>query len=172
MMEVVEQGAPLKQAERALILLHGRGGTAQNILSLADAFCDEPFYVVAPQGPNQSWYPHSFMAEGNEPFLTDSIALVKEWIDHVATHIPSERIYLMGFEGACLALEVSARFAAPYGAVIVFTGGLIGPRIDETHYRGNFNKTKIFIGTSEHDPHVPLARVEESKAVLQNSAQM
>lgn len=163
-------GRPLKEATNALILLHGRGGSAKDMLSLADAFCDDSFYIAAPQAPTGSWYPYSFMAneESNEPFLSSSLTMVKQLIDSIAARIPYNRIYLMGFsQGACLALESAARYAAPYKGVVAFSGGLIGPKIDESKYQGKLDGTKVFIGISEQDPHVPLKRAQESKRVLQ-----
>lgn len=168
--EIIEEGPTLDKAASALILLHGRGGRAQSMLGLAHEFCDESFYIVAPQAPNGSWYPHSFMADeaSNQPFLSSSIALVKNLIDLIAVHLSHNQIYLMGFsQGACLALETSARFAESYGAVIAFSGGLIGSEINNAHYRGDFNKAKIFIGISEEDPHIPLVRAKDSQHTLE-----
>lgn len=168
--QVVDQGRPLKQAAKALILLHGRGSTALDILSLADLFADESFYIAAPQASRQSWYPHSFMEEEaqNEPWLTSAIETVKKLIEDIAIHIPKDQIYLMGFsQGACLALETSARYATKYGGIVAFTGGLIGKTLDEKKYQGNFAGTKVFIGTSDQDPHVPLVRSEQSKTLIE-----
>jgi phospholipase/carboxylesterase len=138
---------------------------------LADEFCDDTFYITAPQAPHQSWYPYSFMAPeaSNEPYLRNSVETIKELIDRISAHIPHDRIYLMGFsQGACLALETTARMARPFGGVIAFTGGLIGQTLDERKYKGDFQGTQIFIGTSEHDPHIPLDRVQQSKTLLEN----
>ena len=167
--EIIQQGQPLDKASKALILLHGRGGTAYDILGLANEFCDDTFYIAAPQATNRSWYPYSFMEEEqlNEPWLSSSIETVKRLIDETAKSIPKSHIYLMGFsQGACLTLEVSCRFAAKYGGVVAFTGGLIGQTIDETKYSGNFEGTKVFIGNSDQDPHVPLRRSEQSKQLM------
>lgn len=168
--EILEKGAPLNKGSKALILLHGRGGTAQNILSLADTFCDQHFYIAAPQAPNRTWYPQSFMAEEkfNEPYLSSSLEMIKNLIDETARYIPLDQIYIMGFsQGACLSLEVSTRFATRYGGVIAFSGGLIGNTIHENKYHGNFEGTKVFIGNSDQDPHVPLSRSEQSKKLME-----
>ncbi|PJD95935.1 MAG: phospholipase [Parachlamydia sp.] len=168
--QIVDQGKPLKQAAKALILLHGRGSTARDILSLADMFADDSFYIAAPQASRQSWYPYSFMEEEaqNEPWLTSAIETVKKLIEEIATHIPKDQIYLMGFsQGACLALETSARYATNYGGIVAFTGGLIGKTLDEKKYQGNFAETRVFIGTSDQDPHVPLVRSEQSKTLME-----
>lgn len=168
--KIIEQGAEIKKASNALLALHGRGGSAFDILRLAHEFCDDTFYLAAPQAVNNSWYPYSFMAEEktNEPWLTSAVENVKKLIDETSKYIPKSQIYIMGFsQGACLALEVSARYADKYGGVIAFTGGLIGQTLNEKKYRGDFKKTKVFIGNSDIDPHVPLSRSEESKKIME-----
>lgn len=168
--EVVYKGPMITKASKALILLHGRGASARGILGLADRICDESFYIAAPQAPNSTWYPYSFMEEEelNEPYLSSSVEMIKSLIDETAKTLPLDQIYLMGFsQGACLALEVSTRFAAKYGGVVAFTGGLIGREIDEKKYHGNFEGTKVFIGNSDQDPHVPVARTEQSKILME-----
>ena len=168
--EILHKGAIITKASKAIILLHGRGGTARSILTLAERLCDEHFYIAAPQASNSSWYPYSFMAEEklNEPFLTSSVQAVQQLIDQTAKHIPKDQLFLMGFsQGACLALEVATRFATKYGGIIAFTGGLIGSTIDESKYQGNFEGTKVFLSNGEQDPHVPLTRSKQSKEVME-----
>ncbi len=168
--EVLHQGPPISKASKALIILHGRGGTAQGIMNLADSFSTPQLYIAAPQASHQTWYPHSFMIEENlnEPYLSSSVEVVKRLIDTISASIPLSQTYLMGFsQGACLALEVAARFATKYGGVIAFTGGLIGSVINKKKYHGDFKGTPIFIGTSDQDPHVPLERAQESKIFLE-----
>ncbi len=168
--DVLYQGQLVTKASKALILLHGRGGTAKGILSIADKLCDEQFYVAAPQAPNNVWYPNSFMAdeESNEPYLSSSIENIRNLINETAKHIPKHRIYIAGFsQGACLTLEVTARFASKYGGVIAFTGGLIGKTINEVKYQGDFEGTKVFISNGDHDPHIPLERSEQSKDLME-----
>ncbi|MBA2728326.1 MAG: dienelactone hydrolase family protein, partial [Parachlamydiaceae bacterium] len=146
-----------------------RGGSAQDILKLAQEFCDETFFLAAPGATNNSWYPYSFMVEEskNEPWLSSAVENVKKLIDDISINIPTEQIYILGFsQGACLALETTARFPAKYGGVIAFTGGLIGETLNESKYKGDFAGTKIFIGTSDQDPHVPLSRAEASRDLL------
>lgn len=168
-LEVLHHGKMVTKATKALILLHGRGGTAQGILNLADHFCDPDFYIAVPQAPNNTWYPYSFLVEEarNEPFLSASVEGVYRIIEETVAHIPKEKIYIMGFsQGACLALEISARHAYKYGGVVAFTGGLIGSTINENKYYGNFEGTKVFIGNSDTDPHVPLSRSEQSRDLM------
>lgn len=154
--------------KNALILLHGRGATPEDILTLAPSFADDSFYIAAPEAPHNSWYPYSFMAEDhlNEPCLSNAIECIKRLIDETA--LPSNRIYIVGFsQGACLALEVAARFATQYGGIAAFSGGLIGHTLNPAKYQGDFKGTKVFMGVSDVDPHVPLERAEASKEVLE-----
>jgi phospholipase/carboxylesterase len=166
---ILEKGRPLHHAEKAIILLHGRGGSAHDIITLADQFCDSSFYIAAPQAMNDTWYPYSFLASinQNEPWLSSAISVVNKLIDETAKVVGVENIYLLGFsQGACLTLEVAARNARPFAGIAAFTGGLIGDKLSGKSYNGNFEGCKIFIGNSDMDPHVPLIRSDESKAIL------
>ncbi|HSX04557.1 MAG TPA: dienelactone hydrolase family protein [Rhabdochlamydiaceae bacterium] len=168
--DISEKGQPLNKAAKALILLHGRGSNALDIMELANEFCDASFYIAAPQATKNRWYPKDFMAEErlNEPWLSSALDVVKRLIDETAEYIPTDKIYLMGFsQGACLALETASRFATKYGGIVAFSGGLIGKTIDEKKYGGDFQGTKVFIGVSEKDPHIPLIRVKESKKLME-----
>lgn len=168
--EVLHQGSLITKASKALILLHGRGGTARSILSIADQLCGSDFYIAAPQATNNTWYPHSFMDEEklNEPYLSLSINGIKNLVDQTAEHIPKHQIFIAGFsQGACLALEISSRFAAKYGGIVAFTGGLIGAKIDDRKYQGDFRRTKVFISNGDQDPFVPLIRSEQSKELME-----
>lgn len=168
--EILHQGPSITQASKALILLHGRGGTARNILGLANRICDNNFYITVPQATHNTWYPYSFMEEEerNEPYLSLSVKEIKDLIDQTAKYIPKQRIFIAGFsQGACLALEVSTRFAEKYGGIVAFTGGLIGKTINESKYQGNFLGTKVFISDGDYDPHVPLVRAVQSKELME-----
>jgi len=161
---------PLDKASKALILLHGRGSSTQDIMRLAPELCDDDFFIAAPNAKDNTWYPNSFMADEktNEPWLSSSIGVVKGLIDHISEHISHDKIFLVGFsQGACLVLETSSRYAMKYGGVVAFTGGLIGNTVDVKKYNGDFKGTKVFIGNSDRDPHVPVVRSEQSKAVME-----
>jgi phospholipase/carboxylesterase len=170
--QILTAGTPLDKAKGALILLHGRGGTAENIISLAGEFNINELAIVAPQASNQSWYPYSFMmpVAQNQPALDSALQIIGELVDDlIAKGIPTEQIYFAGFsQGACLTLEYVARNAKRFGGVIAFTGGLIGKELTTENYKGDFNNTPILITTGDPDPHVPLSRVEESAAILKN----
>jgi phospholipase/carboxylesterase len=168
---IITAGKPLKEAGKALILIHGRGAGADDILSLAAHLNVTGFALFAPQATNSTWYPHSFLvpAEQNQPWLGSALVLVKDLIQDIKEQgIASENIYLLGFsQGACLALEFTARFATRYGGVVALTGGLIGKNIDRTNYSGDFKGTPVFIGAGNRDPHVPLERINESARILE-----
>lgn len=166
---IFQRGQPIEKAKKALILLHGRGGSANDILSLAEYFCDDSFYIVAPQAPGNTWYPNSFNDEEklNEPKLSQSIEIIKNVINKTSKHIPKSQIYLMGFsQGASLSLEISSRDATKYGGIVAFSGALIGSKTDPNKYKGNFDRTKVFIGISERDPFIPLIRAQEAKELM------
>lgn len=164
-------GKSLKEAEKVLIMVHGRGASAQDIIGLASHLNVADYALLAPQATNHTWYPYSFMAkpEQNEPSLSSALKVLKEVVDDVTKQgIATENIYFLGFsQGACLTLEFVARNATKYGGVAAFTGGLIGDKINRSNYSGNFNGTPIFIGTGNPDPHVPVERVKESASILE-----
>lgn len=167
---VAQFGAPLSRAKGAMIMLHGRGAGAENILSLAEVFAQPDFAYFAPQAAGRTWYPQSFLAplEQNEPHLSSALAAIGDLFDMLAAeNFPPSRVALLGFsQGACLSLEYAARFAQRYGAVMALTGGLIGPEETPRDYKGSLEGTPIFIGCSDVDFHVPLARVKESTKIL------
>jgi predicted esterase len=146
-------------------LLHGRGASAEDILSLADRFSATDIAYVAPQATGSTWYPYSFLAPiaQNEPWLGSALRVLAGLVEDLDQQgIRAERLVMMGFsQGACLTLEFAARHARRYAAVAAFTGGLIGPAGTSWDYPGDFAGTPVFIGSSDVDPHVPLERVQE-----------
>lgn len=165
-------GKSLKEAEKALIMLHGRGADARDILSVASHLNVSEYALLAPEATNNTWYPNSFMAKTkeNEPWLSSALDLVKEVVDEVkAEGISADNIYFLGFsQGACLTLEFVARHAQKYGGVVALTGGLIGDEINRENYSGDFEGTTFFLGTGNPDPHVPVERVRESAKIVES----
>lgn len=163
-------GKELMSTSKVLILLHGRGGTAEDILSLSSNLNVKDFTLFAPQATNNSWYPYSFLAppSKNEPWLSSALKILKELLGEISSKgIPTENIYFSGFsQGACLTLEFVTRNANKYGGIASFTGGLIGDKIYKENYKGDFAGTPIFIGTSNPDPHVPVERVYATTKIL------
>ena len=163
-------GVPLDQAKRVLIMTHGRGASAQSILSLASELAVDGFALAAPQATGNTWYPYSFLAPEaqNEPGLSSGLAVLKKLLDTVkAAGISSENVYFLGFsQGACLTSEFVARHAQPFGGVFILSGGVIGDSVKTERYTGNFAGTPIFLGCSDVDAHVPKDRVQDSSEVF------
>ncbi len=164
-------GAPLDEARALVLLAHGRGGTAENILELARDLGRDDIAYLAPQAAGFTWYPLSFLApvEQNEPGLSSALKTLGTVLtDAERAGISSERQLLLGFsQGACLILELAARRPCRYGGVVGFTGGLVGPPGTSRDYPGSLDGTPVFLGSSDPDPHVPWARVEETARVLE-----
>ena len=170
--KVVTAGKNIDETDKVLILIHGRGGSAEDILSLAAHLNTKDYALLAPQATNNTWYPTSFLAAPlvNEPWLSSALQIIDEVVaDVVSKGILKENIFLGGFsQGACLTLEYVTRNAGKYGVVVAFTGGLIGDKIYSENYSGDFDGTPIFIGTSDPDPHVPVSRVNETTGILKS----
>jgi len=150
-----------------MILVHGRGASAEDMLGLARELPFDDVSYLAPQAAGHTWYPHSFLAplDANEPGLGSALRVVSRLIDSL--NVESPRIALLGFsQGACLALEYAARHARRYAGVFGLSGGLIGPPGTPRDYEGSFNGTPVLLGCSDVDPHIPLERVRESADVF------
>lgn len=169
--KVITAGRPVAETGKVIIFIHGRGASAESILSLSDYLDVTDFSLYAPQVTNNSWYPYSFMApvEQNQPALDSALAILKDLVDSiVAQGISSKNVYLLGFsQGACLTAEFATRNAQQYGGLIIFTGGLIGQQINTSLYTGDFAGTPVLITTGDPDPHVPVGRVNETLKILE-----
>ncbi len=165
-------GQPLAQAKRVLIMTHGRGASAQSILSLAAELNVENTALVAPQATGNTWYPYSFLApeNQNEPGLSAGLQVLSQLVEDIKRQgFDSRQIYLLGFsQGACLTAEFAARNAQPLGGVFILSGGVIGDSIKAERYSGDFDGTPLFLGCSDVDSHVPLHRVQDSTEVFKN----
>lgn len=163
-------GPTPEHATATIILLHGRGASADDMLGLYEALHLPAFAAVIPQADSNTWYPQSFLAplEANQPYLDAALHSVEQIVSGLLSkNISSSRIALLGFsQGACLATEYAARFPRRYGAIIGFTGGLIGPPGTPRNYPGSLQGTPVFLGSSDPDPHVPFVRVQETESVL------
>jgi predicted esterase len=167
---VLKSGAALSAANAAMIMIHGRGAGAADVLGLAEFFARPEIAYLAPEAAGGTWYPNSFLApvERNEPGRSSGLGVIAALLGELAgAGLPAERVALLGFsQGACLALEFAARNPRRYGAVMGLSGGLIGATIDPADYSGSLAGTPVFIGCSDVDPHVPLARVRASAAIM------
>ncbi len=169
--QVLASGEPIDRAKAAMVMVHGRGATAENILELAFELKQPDFVYLAPQAAGNSWYPNSFLAPiaSNEPGISSGLASIANILAQVEeAAIPLERTMILGFsQGACLALEFVARNARRYGGVVGLSGGLIGPDGTPRDYAGSLAGTPVFLGCSDIDPHIPRERVEQSAEVLE-----
>lgn len=168
--QILQAGAPINEARIVAILLHGRGASAHDILTLSAEFSARDVAYLAPQAAGNTWYPYSFLMpiEQNEPSLSSALTVIQELLASLAQKgFPPNRVALMGFsQGACLALEFAARHAQRYAAIAGFSGGLIGPPGVARNYSGSFDGTPVFMGCSDVDPHIPVERVHESAEVF------
>ena len=164
-------GAPLRVADAALVLLHGRGSTARDVLGLTERFHRHGVAYVAPQARYNRWYPRSFLApvESNETHLSSALAAVDAAVAGVVEGgVPLDHVVVCGFsQGACLAAEYVARNSRRYGGLVVLSGGLVGPEGVTFEYGGDLAGTPVFLGCSDVDPYVPVERVHESTAVFE-----
>jgi predicted esterase len=167
---VLEAGEQLSKARAAMILVHGRGASAADIMTLGAELMQPGFAYLAPQAAGNTWYPYPFTApmESNEPYLSSALEVLATVLTSVEVTIPAERVVLLGFsQGACLTLEFAARHARRYGGVVGLSGGLIGPDGTPRDYPGDFAGTPTFLGCSDIDPHIPKERVIASGDVFE-----
>jgi predicted esterase len=167
---VVHRGAVWTKARLAVILLHGRGGSPEDMQELAAEWDVPDVAYLAPAAADHTWYPESFLApiDRNEPWLTSALRTVGRLLGEIEQlGVPAERVVLLGFsQGGCLALEFAARHAQRYHAVVGLSAGLIGPPGTPRAYEGSLGGTPVFLGCSDIDPHIPLPRVHESAEVF------
>lgn len=168
---VLQAGADPAEAQAAMIMLHGRGADAADIIALSQIIGGTEILYLAPEAAGHSWYPYSFLApiEDNEPGRTSALGVVTGLIAEIGNTrgIAPNRIALLGFsQGACLALEYAARHPRRYGAIFALSGGLIGETVALQEYSGSLAGTPVFVGCSDSDPHIPLDRVKQSAEII------
>ena len=171
---VLVAGAPLAEAAGALVLLHGRGGSAQDMLALARDLSSpegsQRLALLVPEAAGRQWYPYSLLekVERNRPHLNSALALVKRVMERIAAaNLGPERVVLLGFsQGASVVLEFAARNARRYGGLVALSGALLGPEGTPRDYAGSLAGTPLFLGCGDSDPHLPKRRVDETAAVF------
>lgn len=169
---VLSLGAPFQDARQVMILLHGRGANAEEILSLAAELDAPDTHFLAPQADQYRWYPYSFLSplERNEPELSYALERVDTLVNQVLKSGKRlDQIILAGFsQGACLASEYVVRNPRRYGGLIVLSGGWIGPQTMQRSAIADLEGMPVFIGCSDIDQHIPLSRVEETTRLLES----
>src|SRR2546425_2507237 len=167
---VLSAGESLERARAAMILVHGRGASAADIMTVAGEVMYPGVAYLAPQAAGSAWYPYPFTAplDANEPYLSSALQVLSSLVSKVETTVPAGRLVLLGFsQGACLTLEFAARNARRYGGVVGLGGGLIGPDGTPRDYPGSFDGTPAFLGCSDVDPHIRKDRVIEAAEVFE-----
>ena len=169
---ILRAGTRISEADAALILLHGRGGSATDILGLGEVLAPPNWALFAPEAAQHTWYPRSFLAQRqqNEPWLSSALDKVKQAVDEALTGGQAlSRVFIAGFsQGACLATEFVGRNPTRYGGLVAFTGGLIGPLEEPIQLSGDLAGTPILLSGGDPDPHVPWTRIEESAQLLRD----
>ena len=169
--QVATAGVNLDEAEMVMILIHGRGASAESMLLFAREFDRDDIHYRALQAKGHTWYPRSFMApkKMNEPGITSGLQAIYDVISEVnKAGIANDKIILLGFsQGACLTTEFAARHPQRFGAVVGFSGGLIGEEVDKENYSGSMAQTPVFLGCSDRDPHIPQERVDETEQIFE-----
>ena len=167
---ILQHGPEPSAARLTMIMVHGRGASAEDMLSLAAELGTTDVAYLAPQAAGRTWYPSSFLSpiQDNEPGISSGLRVLAGLVDGlVAQQIPYARIALLGFsQGACLSLEFAARHPRRYAAVVGLSGGLIGPPGTPRDYPGSLDGAPVFLGCSDIDAHIPLARVRETAEVF------
>jgi phospholipase/carboxylesterase len=169
---VYSAGAAIDKAKAAMIMVHGRGASAEDILGIAAELPNPNFIFLAPQAAGAQWYPNRFIVptRQNQPWLDSALAKVDSLVTQVTSAgIPANRVFLLGFsQGACLALEYGARHPQRYGGLIGLSGGLIGADDEPRNDSGSLGDTPVFLGCSDVDFHIPAYRVEKTAEVLKS----
>lgn len=167
---MLQAGEPLERARAAMILVHGRGASAADIMTIGAEMMFPGVAYFAPQAAGSAWYPNPFTAplETNEPYLSSALEVLSSLLAKVEATVPASKVVLLGFsQGACLTLEFAARHAQRYGGVVGLSGGLIGPDGTPRDYPGDFQRTPVFLGCSDVDPYISKARVIEAGQVFE-----
>jgi phospholipase/carboxylesterase len=166
-------GVSPEDAKAAVVMIHGRGATAESLLAMASDIGVQGVSYIAPQAAARTWYPNSFLApvEQNEPGRSSGLDVIADILDNLqVAGISAQHTVLLGFsQGGCLASEFAARAPTRYGGVVALSGGLIGASIDETDgYKGQLNDTPVLLGCSDVDPHIPEERVHATGRVFES----
>lgn len=169
---VEASGVPFQKADGAVVLLHGRGSTAREILQIMELLDGvDNIHAVAPQARDCDWYPGRFNdpLESNEPYLSDALGVIDRMLTQlIDAGMPTHTIFLGGFsQGACLSLEYLCRHPRKLGGVFALAGGLMGAPGTEWNRQGSADGTPVYLSCAEEDSFIPIDRVEESSHHLQ-----
>ena len=159
-------------AEKVLVLLHGRWYKPASMQELAQRLRVPRVACVTPEAADRSWYPQRFMdpRAANEPALSDAIEDLHKTLDELAAQgVAPERTVLGGFsQGGCLACEALAQRPRPLAALVVLCGGLMGKDEEELVQppAGSLEGLPVLLRGTENDDWIPVPRVERTAEVL------
>ncbi len=168
---VISAGEAFQDAKLVVILLHGRGATAESILPIARELHMNGVSFQVPQAALNRWYPNTAFGplEANEPDLSSALETIDTLVKEARENgFSDQQIAFGGFsQGACLASEYVARNARKYAGLFVFSGALIGPKDTPRNYPGSFDGMPVFIGGSDVDPWVEHALLKDTASVFE-----
>ena len=148
-------------AQQRLVLLHGWGADAHDLLELGPLLVGPEVEVVAlqapwphPAGMGRQWYD---LQQPNWPELPGARAALSQRLLDLSRELPLENTILLGFsQGAAMVLDVGTLAEGLDGracAALIGCSGYPHPGWDpQTPY-----KTKVLLTHGEQDPVVPFA---------------
>jgi phospholipase/carboxylesterase len=168
LLQIVPQGV---DAHAAMLMLHGHGANARDILALVDELEQPNFNYFAPQASRNTWIPDGFLVtqKSRQMWFSSALEAVEKSLQKIGEMgIPPERTILLGFsQGASVALEYTIRNPRRYGGLVGLSGGLISQSGMSREFPGSLDGTPVFLGCGETDPYFPRERALESAQVFE-----
>lgn len=155
-------------AERRLVLLHGWGADAHDLLELGPLLVGDDVEVVALQAPGahpaglgRQWYD---LQQANWPELPQARAALRRRLEELDGELPLRQTVLLGFsQGAAMAIDVGTGEQGLGLAGLVGCSGYPHPGWSpQTPF-----KTKVLLTHGEQDPVVPYGASEALRDQLQ-----
>ncbi|MET0155496.1 MAG: dienelactone hydrolase family protein [Rickettsiales bacterium] len=164
--------------DSVMIFLHGLGADASDLFGVAQNFAEKlpSTYMFVPNAPfpcamNPQGFQWFDFADRSETALYKEVkkaaSYLNEAIDYFIKYykIAPSRIVLFGFsQGAMTALHVALRRDRKLGAVLAYSGALLG---DESTSYEYISKTPVCLVHGRADQVVPFSAFEEAKHRLQ-----
>ncbi len=170
--DVSRWGPTFREARRVVVALHGRGSTADAMVSrtLQLTGNDPAVAIVAPQAPNCSWYSKRYTAPRVElgPQLQASLKEALSVIARVRDEAPDAQVVLLGFsQGACLGFEVVARLQQTPSALVALSGSGIGGVDEPPEFDERLSGMPVLMGASQDDPWLQQDLVKQTAKQLE-----
>ena len=152
-----------KAAAKRLVLLHGWGADADDLLELGRQLCGERRQLVAlrapqphPGGSGRQWYD---LQNRSWPDLPQARLALRARLEALGRSLPLEQTVLLGFsQGAAMALDVGSDLAL---AGIVCCSGYPHPG-----WQAKPAMAQVLLTHGKNDPVVPYAASEELLRLL------